>query len=122
MKHGHLRLPEAGDYTAQVYYLGFYIDCKFNFQPHVKFFCLNSFLFISVVWSIRDQEETSVLIELIRVLVLSRVDFCTSLSYGLPNFLLEKLQRVINSAARLIFRSVTVDTNLVPQAVTLVAN
>ena len=67
--------------------------------------CLFEFIFyLRKVWSVRDHVETSVLIELIRVLVLSRVDYCNSLYYGLPNFLLAKLQRIMNSAARLIFR------------------
>ena len=50
------------------------------------------------------QVKTSVLVELIRVLVSPRVDYCNSLYYGLPNFLLAKLQRIMNSAGRLIFR------------------
>ena len=36
--------------------------------------------------------------------MLSRVDYCNSLYYGLPNFLLAKLRRIMNSAERLIFR------------------
>ena len=36
--------------------------------------------------------------------MLSRVDYCNSLYYGLQNFLLVKLQRIMNYAARLIFR------------------
>ena len=38
------------------------------------------------------------------LLVLSRFDYCNSLYYGLPNFLFAKLLRIMNSAARLIFR------------------
>ena len=51
------------------------------------------------MWSIRDQVKTTVLTELIRVLLISRVGY-----YGLPNFLLAKLQRTMYSAASLIFR------------------
>ena len=66
--------------------------------------CSNSFNYLRKVWSLRGQFKTSVLIELIKVLMLSRVDNCNSLYYGLPRFLLAKLQRIMNSAARLIFR------------------
>ena len=55
-------------------------------------------------WSIRDQVKKSVLIDLTRVLVLSRVDYCNSFYYGLPNFLSAKLCQIMYSAARLIFR------------------
>ena len=102
--HGLLRLPEDGDYTEEVKVRGCYIDFQLTLQRQVNFVCSNAFNYLRKVWSIRDQVKTSVLIELNRVLVLSRVDYCNSLYYGLPNFLLAKLQRIMNSAARLIFR------------------
>ena len=104
VKHGSLRLSEDCDYTEQVKVLGCYIDCELTMQRQVNFVCSNSFYYLRKVWSIRNQVKTSVLIELIRVLVLSRVDYCNFLYYRLPNFLLAKLQRIMNSAARLIFR------------------
>ena len=39
---------------------------------------------------------------LVNAFVTSRLDFCSSLLYGLPNNQLHKLQRVQNAAARLI--------------------
>ena len=41
---------------------------------------------------------------LIHAFVSSRVDYCNSLLYGLPAYQLNKLQRVQNAAARLIFQ------------------
>ena len=104
VKHGLLRLPEVGNYTEQVKVVVSYIDCQLTLQRQINFVCSNSFYYLRKVWSIRDQVKTSVIIELIRVLVLSRVDYCNSLYYSLANFLLAKLQRILNSAARLIFR------------------
>ena len=40
---------------------------------------------------------------LIHAFVSSRVDYCNNLLYGLPAYQLNKLQRVQNAAARLIF-------------------
>ena len=34
--------------------------------------------------------------------ITSRVDYCNSLLYGLPNYQLNKLQRVLNASARLV--------------------
>ena len=37
--------------------------------------------------------------------VTSRIDSCNALLFGLPNFLIQRLQHVLNSAARVIARS-----------------
>ena len=104
VKHGLLRPPEDGNYTEQVKVLGCSIDSQLTLQRQINFVCSNSFYYLRKVWSFRDQVKTSIQVELIGVLVLSRVDYCNSRYYGLPNFLIAKLQRIMNSAARLNFR------------------
>ena len=42
---------------------------------------------------------------LIHTLVVSRLDHCNSLVYGLPNYKLQRLQYMLNSAARLVTRA-----------------
>ena len=39
---------------------------------------------------------------LVHALITSRVDYCNSLLYGLPNYQLNKLQRVLNTSAELV--------------------
>jgi len=39
---------------------------------------------------------------LIHVFVISHIDYCNSLLYGLPSSNLNKVQRVLNAAARLV--------------------
>ena len=39
---------------------------------------------------------------LVHAYITSRVDYCNSLLYGLPNYQLNKLQRVLNASARLV--------------------
>ena len=47
--------------------------------------------------------------KLIHFLVMCRIDSCNSLLYGLPDLQMSKLQRIQNSAARLVTRSRTYD-------------
>ena len=42
---------------------------------------------------------------LVHAFVTSKVDYCNSLLYGVPKYLLQRLQRVLNYAARIVFKS-----------------
>ena len=56
------------------------------------------------IYSIRDIVNRDVLIELVRIMIISRLHYCNSLYYGLPAVLHGKIQRIMNCACRLIFR------------------
>ena len=57
------------------------------------------------MWSLKcirkylSRESTEMLVH---AFITSRVDYCNSLLYGLPNYQLHKLQRVLNASARLV--------------------
>ena len=57
---------------------------------------------ISSIRSLLDETATA---QLVHSLVTSRLDYCNALLYGIPNCLLNKLQRVQNIAARIVTRS-----------------
>ena len=44
-------------------------------------------------------------ISLVHAFITSKVDYCNSLLYGVPKYLLLRLQRVLNCAARIVFKS-----------------
>jgi len=54
--------------------------------------------------SIRRYVPTSVFRSLVSAFVLNRLDYCNSLLVDLPAYLLQRLQSVQNSAARLVYR------------------
>ena len=84
--------------------LGSYIDDKLSMNSHINKVCNASFYYLHDIRRIRkhlsrDSSET-----LIHAFVSSRLDYCNSLLYGLPQVQIDKIQRVQNAAARLIFQ------------------
>ena len=73
-------------------------------NSHINKVCNASFYYLYNIRQIRkhlshDSSETS-----IHAFVSSRLDYCNSLLYGLPQVQIDKIQRVQNAAARLIFK------------------
>ena len=79
------------------------IDSRLSYAKQVSSVCRKCYYFLRKVYSIRDTVDRKSLIDLVRVMILSRLDYCNSLYYGLPVYIIQKLQRIMNSAC-LIFR------------------
>ena len=73
-------------------------------NSHVNKTCSNAFYYLYNIRRVRKYIFRQSTETLIHAFVLSRVDYCHSLLYGLPAYQLNKLQRVQNAAARLIFQ------------------
>ena len=71
---------------------------------HITKICASSFYYVYNIRWIRkylSRQSTEILVH---AFITSRLDYCNGLLYGLPDCLLNKLQRVQNACARLIFR------------------
>ncbi len=84
--------------------LGIIFDSSLSFLPHISsltksaFFHLRNITCLHPFVNINDAET------LVHAFITSRLDYCNSLFYGLPNTTLNKFQYIQNSAARaLIF-------------------
>ena len=82
---------------------GSYNDDKLSMNSHINKVCNASFYYLHNIRQIRkhlsrDSSET-----LIHAFVSSWLDYCNSLLYGLPEVQIDKIKRVQNTAARLIF-------------------
>ena len=66
--------------------------------------CQSTYLEIRRIGSIRKYLTVDATKTLVTSLVLSRLDYCNSLLAGLPQGLTDKLQKVMNCAAHLIFK------------------
>ena len=87
---------------------------------HVAATCKSAFYHLGNIYKIRRFLTPDTTKSIVHDFVTSRIDYCNSLLYGLPNWVLEKknLQYVQNSAARLIYLSRKFD-HVTPLLITL---
>jgi hypothetical protein len=81
--------------------LGCYFDRNLNMKQHITNVCRLCYFQLRQLRVIRRTLPAEVLKTLLHAFVSSRLDYCNSLFYGLPQCELQKLQRVQNAAARL---------------------
>ena len=84
--------------------LGVFIDEELSMRNQIISVVKRCNYQLRVLWSIRRFIDIEAAKTLATCLILSRLDYCNSLYFGLPDVLLEKLQKVQNSAARFVFK------------------
>ena len=80
--------------------LGVVFDPDLSHKKHVTKICQTSFLYIRQLRQIREYLDLNSSKTLANALVISRLDYCNSLLFGLPNSTLHRLQLIQNSLAR----------------------
>ena len=85
--------------------LGFTMTSDMSLDYHISLVCRSAYFELYRIGSIRQFLSIQITITLVCAFVLSKLDYCNSILSGCPLHLLEKLQKVQNSAARLIFKS-----------------
>ena len=74
-------------------------------KPQVSKICQSAYLELRRISSIRHVLTVDATKTLVTSLVLLRLDYCNSLLSGIPQQLIDKLQKVQNCSARLIFKT-----------------
>ena len=87
--------------------LGITISSNTTMDKHVTNICRSAYAELRRISSIRHLLAVSATKTLLSAFVLSKLDYCNSLLCGSPQFILDKLQRVQNSASRLVMKSRT---------------
>ena len=82
--------------------IGVIFDQSLCLVPHVNAVCQSSFFHLRNIGFIRKYLTYDAAKIIIHAFVVSKLDYCNSLLYGLPSYLIRKLQHVQNSAARLV--------------------
>ena len=85
--------------------LGLTIDSHLSMHAYVLTVCRLAYFELRRISSIRHFLSISATKTLVCSFVLSRLDYCNSLLAGCPQYLIDKLQRVQNNAARLVLRA-----------------
>ncbi len=107
--HGQQLTP-----STQVRNLGVVFDPDLSYQNHISKICSTSFYHIRQIRQIRSSLDTNSTILLANALVSSQLDYCNSLYYGLPTSSINRLQRVQNALARVVYPNIKRNCHITP--------
>ena len=82
--------------------IGVILDSTFSLDSHIIELCKTAFYHLRTLSKIRRYLSYDTTKVLINAFVISRLDNCNSLMYGLPKYLIDRVQHVFNCAAKLI--------------------
>ena len=85
--------------------LGSWFDRNLDMSSHISKQCASALYHLHNISRIRRFLSTDSTKAIAHAFVTSRVDYCNSILYGLPASHLNKVQRVLNAAARLVCRA-----------------
>ena len=82
--------------------IGVIFDNTLQFNKHVIVTCRGTYLQINRIGRIRKYLSFKICLTLVLFTIITKLDYCNSLLYGLPKTQISLLQRAQNSAARLV--------------------
>ena len=91
-------------FSDKVRNLGFIRDSNFTVKQHVIKTCQTAYYELKRISSIRRYLTEDAAKQLVTFCVLSRLDYCNYLLMGTPNSVIQPMQKVQNTAARLVLR------------------
>ena len=100
--------------SSKVRDLGVVFNKYLTFHDHISGICKSTHFHLCSIGKIRNllifdataqlKYFVTITAQLIHALITSRLDFCNSILYNLPNNQIERLQRIRNQAARMLKR------------------
>ena len=82
--------------------LGVWFDSNLQFRSHINKTCQSAFFSLCNIRRMRKYIPFEAAKSLVQAFVISRIDYCNAILYGLPAIHVNRLQRVQNAAARLL--------------------
>ena len=90
--------------SSKVRDLGVVFDQYLTFHDHVSGICRSTHFHLRGIGIIQNFLTCDATAQLIHALITTRLDFCNSILYNLPNNKIKRLQRIQNQAARMLKR------------------
>ena len=91
--------------TPTVRDLGTTLDSHLDLGKHINNICKSASFAIKNIGRIRRYLSQSDCERIIHAFITSKLDYCNAILYGLPQIQLDKLQRVQNTAARILSKT-----------------
>ena len=90
--------------SSKVRDIGVVFDQYLTFHDHISGICKSTNLNLRSIGIIRNLLTFDAIAQLIHALITTRLDFCNSNLYNIPNNKIERLQRIQDHAARMLKR------------------
>jgi hypothetical protein len=100
--------------STHVRNLGIIFDSTLSYSKHINSLCQTSYLLIGQLRQIRSVLDTNSAKMLANSLISSRLDYCNSLFFGLPDSSIYRLQRIQNTIARVTLPSLKLRDHITP--------
>ncbi len=71
-------------------------------DSHIQSVCQSAYFHLRNIRALKSYLTPAPLITVTHAFITSRIDYCNSLLYGIPELSIQKLQRIQNSAAKVI--------------------
>ncbi len=71
-------------------------------EEHISYVVKTAFFHIYNIGLMRKYLTQQATYKLVHAYISSRLDYCNSLFYGLPKYFIQRLQHVLNTAARIV--------------------
>ena len=91
-------------FVENVKNLGVILDSQLSFDAHIQHLCRSLYLQLRRLDQIQHYLSLDSAKKIAVAFILSRLDYCNALLMGIPDEKVKKLQRIQNSAARLVLR------------------
>ena len=85
--------------------LGVMMDCTLSMLDHVNHVRKTGFYYLNWIKRIRNCLTDEAAKAIVHALIISKIDYCNGLFINLPSCVIEKLQNLMNAAARVISRT-----------------